>query len=65
MSEPHPVALIVEDEPSIRRFVRMALEAEGWQVHEAACVRQGLVEAGTRRPDLVILDLGLPDDDGI
>ncbi|MBT9493803.1 MAG: two-component system response regulator KdpE [Paucibacter sp.] len=65
MSEPHPVALIVEDEPSIRRFVRMALEAEGWQVHEADTVRQGLVEAGTRRPDLVILDLGLPDDDGL
>ncbi|WP_310383763.1 two-component system response regulator KdpE [Roseateles sp.] len=65
MSEPHPVALIVEDEPSIRRFVRMALEAEGWQVHEADTVRQGLVDAGTRRPDLVILDLGLPDDDGL
>ncbi len=65
MSDPHPVALIVEDEPSIRRFVRMALEAEGWQVHEAETVRQGLVDAGTRRPDLVILDLGLPDDDGL
>jgi two-component system KDP operon response regulator KdpE len=65
MSEPQPVALIVEDEPSIRRFVRMALEAEGWQVHETETVRQGLVDAGTRRPDLVILDLGLPDDDGI
>lgn len=65
MSEPHPVALIVEDEQNIRRFVRMALEAEGWQVHEAATVRQGLVDAGTRRPDLVILDLGLPDDDGL
>lgn len=65
MSEPQPVALIVEDEPSIRRFVRMALEAEGWQVHECETVRQGLVDAGTRRPELVILDLGLPDDDGI
>jgi two-component system, OmpR family, KDP operon response regulator KdpE len=65
MSEPQPVALIVEDEPSIRRFVRMALEAEGWQVHETETVRQGLIDAGTRRPDLVILDLGLPDDDGI
>lgn len=63
--EPQPVALIVEDEPSIRRFVRMGLEAEGWQVHEAETVRQGLVDAGTRRPDLVILDLGLPDDDGL
>ncbi|MET0517624.1 MAG: two-component system response regulator KdpE [Burkholderiaceae bacterium] len=65
MSEPQPVALIVEDEPSIRRFVRMALEAESWQVHETETVRQGLVDAGTRRPDLVILDLGLPDDDGL
>lgn len=65
MSDPHPVALIVEDEPSIRRFVRMALEAESWQVFECETVRQGLVDAGTRRPDLVILDLGLPDDDGL
>ncbi|MDT8999416.1 two-component system response regulator KdpE [Paucibacter sp. APW11] len=63
--DPQPVALIVEDEPSIRRFVRLGLEGEGWQVHEAETVRQGLVDAGTRRPDLVILDLGLPDDDGI
>ncbi|OYU27793.1 two-component system response regulator KdpE [Paucibacter aquatile] len=65
MSEPHPIALIVEDDASIRRFVRLALEAEGWQVHEASTVRQGLVDAGTRRPELVILDLGLPDDDGL
>ena len=65
MSEPQPVALIVEDEPSIRRFVRMALEVEGWQVHECETVRQGLIDAGTRRPELVILDLGLPDGDGI
>ena len=61
----HPIALIVEDEPEIRRFVRAALEGEQWEVHEAATVRQGLVEAGTRRPQLVILDLGLPDGDGI
>ncbi|MCU7373292.1 two-component system response regulator KdpE [Paucibacter sp. O1-1] len=65
MSDPSPVALIVEDEPSIRRFVRMALEAEGWQVHECETVRQGLIDAGTRRPELIVLDLGLPDDDGI
>ena len=57
--------MIVEDEASIRRFVRVALQAEGWQVHEAGTVRQGLIDAGTRRPDLVILDLGLPDDDGV
>lgn len=60
-----PTALIVEDEPQIRRFVRTALEGENWQVFEAGTVRQGLVEAGTRRPDLIILDLGLPDGDGM
>jgi two-component system KDP operon response regulator KdpE len=60
-----PVALIVEDEPQIRRFVRSALEGADWQVFEAETVRQGLVEAGTRRPDLIILDLGLPDGDGV
>jgi two-component system, OmpR family, KDP operon response regulator KdpE len=65
MSEPHPTAVIVEDEPQIRRFVRAALEAEHWHVFEAIAVKQGLVEAGTRRPDLVILDLGLPDGDGV
>ncbi len=65
MSEPHPTVVIVEDEPQIRRFVRAALEAEQWQVFEATTVKQGLIEAGTRRPDLVILDLGLPDGDGV
>jgi two-component system KDP operon response regulator KdpE len=44
--------------------VRYALEAEGFQVFEADTLRRGLIEAGTRRPDLVILDLGLPDGDG-
>lgn len=64
MSEPLPTALIVEDEPHIRRFVRQALEGEGWAVHETGTLRQGLIDAGTRRPDLIILDLGLPDGDG-
>ena len=64
MSEPQAVALIVEDEANIRRFVRLALEGEGWQVHECDSLRQGLIDAGTRRPDLIILDLGLPDGDG-
>jgi two-component system KDP operon response regulator KdpE len=62
---PAPTALLIEDEPQIRRFVRAALEAEGWQVHEAETVRRGLIEAGTRKPDLLVLDLGLPDGDGI
>ncbi|HWZ73580.1 MAG TPA: two-component system response regulator KdpE [Casimicrobiaceae bacterium] len=65
MSDPGPIAILVEDEPQIRRFVRTALETEGWQVHEAGTLKDGLVEAGTRKPDVVILDLGLPDGDGI
>ena len=57
--------LIVEDEADIRRFVRLSLESEGHTVHEAATLQRGLIEAGTRRPDLVVLDLGLPDGDGV
>ncbi|MFV4846840.1 two-component system response regulator KdpE [Edwardsiella tarda] len=57
--------LIVEDEQAIRRFVRAALENEGWRVNEADGLQRGLIEAGTRQPDLIILDLGLPDGDGI
>ncbi|CAN5333741.1 two-component system response regulator KdpE [soil metagenome] len=57
--------LIVEDDPGIRRFVRQALEAEGHQVFETDTLQRGLIEAGTRKPDLVVLDLGLPDGDGI
>jgi two-component system KDP operon response regulator KdpE len=57
--------LIVEDEADIRRFVRLALESEGHEVFEADGVQRALIEAGTRRPDLVVLDLGLPDGDGV
>jgi two-component system, OmpR family, KDP operon response regulator KdpE len=57
--------LIVEDEAEIRRFVRLALESEGHEVYEAEGCRRGLIEAGTRRPDLLIVDLGLPDGDGV
>ncbi|MDB5937644.1 MAG: two component transcriptional regulator, winged helix family [Polaromonas sp.] len=62
---PTPVVVIIEDEPQIRRFVRSALEAEGWQVFEADTAQKGLSEAGTRKPDLLVLDLGLPDGDGL
>jgi len=65
MTEPRARILIVEDEAEIRRFVRLSLEAEGHEVHEADGVKRGLIEAGTRRPDLVVLDLGLPDGDGV
>src|SRR3984957_913909 len=64
MADPS-IALLVEDERQIRRFIHAALEREGWIVHEAETMRQGLREAGARKPDLVILDLGLPDGDGM
>jgi two-component system, OmpR family, KDP operon response regulator KdpE len=57
--------LLIEDEPQICRFVRAALNAEGWQVFEVSTLKQALIEAATRKPDLVILDLGLPDADGM
>jgi two-component system KDP operon response regulator KdpE len=57
--------LIVEDEADIRRFVRLALQSEGHEVFEADGVKRALIDAGTRRPDLVVLDLGLPDGDGV
>lgn len=57
--------LVVEDEPDIRRFVRMTLEAEGHEVFEAATLQRGLIEAGSRRPELAVVDLGLPDGDGV
>ena len=65
MTTQAPNIVVVEDEPQIRRFVRGALESEGCQVFEAETFKKGLVEAGTRKPDLVVLDLGLPDGDGV
>jgi two-component system, OmpR family, KDP operon response regulator KdpE len=64
MSIPGPLVLVVEDEMQIRRFVRAALEGEGYRVAEAETMAQGLIDVGTRKPDLLILDLGLPDGDG-
>ncbi len=57
--------LIVEDEKDIRRFIRMALEDMGYEIMEADNVRRALIEAASRQPDLVVLDLGLPDMDGL
>jgi len=65
MSDATPKVLIIEDEAEIRRFVRLALEQQGFDVAEADGVKRGLIEAGTRRPAIVILDLGLPDGDGV
>jgi len=64
MSEHAPVVVVIEDERQIRRFLRSTLEAAGYQVFEAGTGRQGVTEAATRKADLVILDLGLPDMDG-
>ena len=65
MTPPQPVAIVAEDEKQIRRFLRTSLETEGFVVHEAETGKQALVEAATRKPDLLILDLGLPDMDGV
>lgn len=59
-----PRILIIEDENQIRRFVCMALKAENFDVIEAGSGERGLIEASTRQPDLVIIDLGLPDLEG-
>ena len=60
-----PAVLIVEDEKLIRRFVRTSLEEEGCRVFEAGTCADGLLEAGTHKPDLIVLDLGLPDGNGV
>lgn len=57
--------LVVEDDPQIRRFLKVGLESNGYRYLEASSGKQGLVEAATRVPDLIILDLGLPDMDGL
>jgi two-component system KDP operon response regulator KdpE len=57
--------LVVEDEPGIRRFLRATFDAEGYRVVESASGRRGMIDAGAQKPDLAIVDLGLPDVDGI
>ena len=65
MSEPLPRVLLVEDDRNIRRFLRSSLESEGWCVFEAETIKDGLADAAANKPDLVIVDLGLPDGDGV
>ncbi len=64
MASPAPTIIVIEDETSMRRLLKTILAAQGYLVVEAETGQRGLVEAGTRKPDLVILDLGLPDMDG-
>ena len=65
MSSASPTIVIVEDEPPIRRFLRASLTAEGFRVVEASTVKEGLLCVTQERPDLILLDLGLPDGDGV
>ena len=60
-----PSVVVVEDEPQIRRFLRATLGGQGYRVHESSTGADGLIEVATRQPDVVILDLGLPDLDGL
>jgi two-component system, OmpR family, KDP operon response regulator KdpE len=60
-----PLVLMIEDDPQIRRFLRAALAAEDYQFHEALTAEEGIAQAAARQPDLVLLDLGLPDRDGL
>jgi len=65
MTELRATILVVEDEPEIRRFLRTSLGAEGYRVVEAESGARGAIDASTHKPDLAIVDLGLPDLDGV
>jgi two-component system KDP operon response regulator KdpE len=65
MSDTAPTILVIDDEPPIRKFLRVTLTSGGYQVVEAETGKIGLIQATSRHPDLIILDLGLPDMDGV
>ena len=65
MSHANPIIVVIEDDPAIRLFLRTSLSAHNFKVFEADRGQQGVIEAGVRKPDLIILDLGLPDMDGV
>ena len=65
MTEPRATILLIEDEPQMRRFLRAALSTQPFALVEAATAREGLAQAAGRAPDVILLDLGLPDGDGI
>ena len=64
-SESAPLLLVIEDDPQMRRFLRTSLHAQGFQILEAETGEQGLALATERAPQVILLDLGLPDMDGI
>jgi two-component system, OmpR family, KDP operon response regulator KdpE len=63
--EAGPIVVVIEDEPQIRRFLKATFATQGFRLVEAVTGEEGLVQAATRQPDIVILDLGLPDMDGL
>ena len=65
MPEEKELILLIEDEPQMRRFLRITLQSQGYRLVEAATAQEGLIQATTRNPDVVLLDLGLPDLDGL
>ena len=65
MNAPGPLILIVEDDPQLRRFLRTALGAQDYRLVEAETVKEALIAATTHNPELILLDIGLPDGDGI
>jgi two-component system KDP operon response regulator KdpE len=65
MDRPTPLILLIEDEPQMRRFLRTALTANDYRLVEAETAKDGLGQAAARNPDVILLDLGLPDRDGL
>jgi len=65
MSQDKGMILLIEDEPQMQRFLRIVLQGQGYRFIEAQTGQEGLVQAATRSPDIILLDLGLPDIDGL
>jgi two-component system KDP operon response regulator KdpE len=65
VDRPAPLVLLIEDEPQMRRFLRTALDANDYRLVEAETAKEGLAQAAARNPDVILLDLGLPDRDGL
>jgi two-component system KDP operon response regulator KdpE len=65
MTDKDPTLLIIEDDSQMRRFLRVSLTSNGYQVVEATTAKEGIAEAAARNPALILLDLGLPDEDGL
>ncbi|OGW41265.1 MAG: DNA-binding response regulator [Nitrospirae bacterium GWD2_57_9] len=65
MSEDKELILLIEDEQQMRRFLRITLQSHGYRLIEASTAQEGLLQAASRNPDVVLLDLGLPDMDGL